>query len=123
MKITKVPTFKVVIYIGTKHDGSSESLQEYMDNYEKISTACKNYCDSVGLCVSLKTVDFIYTGGCEDGYEIGLINYPRFPSTPTVITNHAISLSKILKSLMKQKRLTIITPNETMMLGELENEN
>lgn len=40
---------------------------------------CREYCYAVGLCVHIEPVDFIYTGGEEDGFKVGLINYPRFP--------------------------------------------
>ena len=49
---------------------------------------CKEYCDEVGLCVTFKLVEFLYINGDESGVEVGLINYPRFKSTPTEIQDH-----------------------------------
>lgn len=42
-------------------------------------------CYEIGLCVTITPTTYIYTGGEEIGYVVGLINYPRFPSTPDKI--------------------------------------
>lgn len=42
-------------------------------------------CIRAGLCVTIEPTTYIYTGGEEQGYVVGLINYPRFPSTPEEI--------------------------------------
>ncbi len=37
-------------------------------------------CLREGLCVTVEPTTFIYTGGEELGYVVGLVNYPRFPA-------------------------------------------
>lgn len=37
-------------------------------------------CKEKGLCVTVEPTTYIYTGGEELGYVVGLINYPRFPT-------------------------------------------
>lgn len=46
---------------------------------EGIEQHCQQYCNVVGLCVTVTETNYIYSGGSEKGYIIGLINYPRFP--------------------------------------------
>lgn len=51
----------------------------------RIEQVCREECYEDGLCVTVTPVKFIYTGGEELGAEIGLINYPRFPSSVSLI--------------------------------------
>jgi ferredoxin len=41
--------------------------------------SCRDFCDAVGLCVTVTPTTYVYTDGSEYGFIIGLINYPRFP--------------------------------------------
>ena len=40
---------------------------------------CREYCFDVGLCVTVKPVNYIFTGGTETGVQIGLIQYVPYP--------------------------------------------
>jgi hypothetical protein len=74
--------------------------------------------DRIGLCVSVTDTTFIYTNGLEVGIAVGFINYPRFPDKdPTIIKNQALELAAILKSVLGQKRISVVFPDETIMLG------
>ncbi len=53
-------------------------------------------CLREGLCVTIEPTTFIYTGGEEAGYVVGLLNYPRFPSTPEAIRLRARQLARTL---------------------------
>ena len=75
------------------------------------------YCDSVGLCVTVTPTKFIYTGGHEDGVAIGLINYPRFPDSPTGIRGKAVKIARELLAAMGQNRISIVCRDETIMVG------
>lgn len=73
----------------------------------KIQDACRRFCLS-GLCVTLTPTSFVFTGGQEDGAIIGLINYPRFPSTPEDISKSAKQLAINLMSECCQRSCTIV---------------
>lgn len=51
-------------------------------NADDARRVCRQHCMAVGLCVTVTETTFIYTGGEETGVRVGLVNYPRFPSTP-----------------------------------------
>jgi hypothetical protein len=106
MRTTSVPTYWAKIFVAT-------------DPYTKaaVSEVCANYVDSVGLCVTVSDTQYIYTNGNEDGVVVGLINYPRFPQKPAVIRRRALALAAILKKRMKQRRVTVEFPDETVLLG------
>lgn len=66
-----------------------------------------------GLCVTVTPADFIYTGGEETGVAIGLVNYPRFPSTFDDLQTRAISIAQQLIVALCQKTALVVGPAET----------
>lgn len=53
-------------------------------------------CLREGLCVTVEPTTYIYTGGEEAGYVVGLNEYPRFPSAPGQLQERARSLALAL---------------------------
>lgn len=74
---------------------------------------CREYCFSVGLCVTVEPVDFIYTGGEESGVRVGLINYPRFPTTEAELYEKAKTLAGRLLGHLCQHSYSIVGPHQT----------
>lgn len=82
MKRVEVPSYSVSIFVA----GAD------------VRPICQAYCDEIGLCVTLTPTSYVYTGGAEDGWIIGLINYGRFPSAPADILAKAEALAlRIIK--------------------------
>lgn len=77
-------------------------------------------CLREGLCVTIEPTKFIYTGGEEFGYVVGLINYPRFPSSPEDITTRALNLASLLLEETYQHSVLIMTPIETVWITKRE---
>lgn len=75
---------------------------------------CREYCLDVGLCVHVEPVDFIYTGGEEAGFKVGLINYPRFPADVAQIAERATALADRLMLRLCQHSYSIVGPSETV---------
>lgn len=76
----------------------------------------REYCWETGFCVHVCPADYIYTGGEEAGFVVGLINYPRFPSAPATIWRRAEELASRLQSKLCQKSATIQAPDKTVWL-------
>lgn len=76
------PTFAVRIYLSGPIEIAKQIIRED--------------CLREGLCVTVEQTQFIYTGGEEAGYVVGLINYPRFPSTPEMLRARARHLAELL---------------------------
>lgn len=125
-KITKVPTYWAKIFVGT-----SSFIGMYKEQYERhrrkthneVLVLCSEYANEVGLCITVTPTEYIYSDDTdslagESGFIIGLINYPRFPAEPETIRWNALDLGKRLKEKLEQKRLSIMFPEETIMLGE-----
>ena len=112
-----VKTFTATIWVGTK----VRETQRVFD-IQHVRRICHSLCDEIGLCVTVTPTEFIYTSGLEDaeggepGAAIGLINYPRFPSDEQEIRATAIRLASMLLRELSQLKVSIVFPDETVML-------
>ncbi|WP_376742491.1 hypothetical protein [Ensifer canadensis] len=70
-----------------------------------------------GMCVTLTAQTFIYTGGREEGFKIGFINYPRFPSSPEELVALAKYVADCLMVDLGQHSYSIVTPIETIWVS------
>ena len=97
------PTFSVTIYVAGDVPTARESL--------------RRQCFEDGLCVTLTPSEFIYTAGMESGVAVGLVNYPRFPSTPEQIEARAIVVAQQLMVDLYQWSALVVTPTRTIWLN------
>jgi hypothetical protein len=63
--------------------------------------------------VTVDPTTYIYTGGEEAGAVVGLINYPRFPSTQAELEARANILAHKLLEDTKQHSVLIMTPTRS----------
>lgn len=70
-------------------------------------------CFDAGLCVTIQPTLFIYTGGEELGYVVGLLNYPRFPTTQEALLHRARVLANKLLDATFQHSALIVSPFAT----------
>lgn len=101
-------TFTATIYVGLRGGGTLHLPQE-------VERICQEYCDAVGLCVTVTQTQFIYTGGNEPGCAVGLIKYPRFEPgySEYEMLVHAVSLALRLLQQCQQRGVTIVTNNQS----------
>ena len=69
-------------------------------------------CLLIGLCVTIEPTLYIYTGGEETGFVIGLINYPRFPAKPEDIWEKAQILASALLIRTAQQSVLVMDSNQ-----------
>lgn len=74
---------------------------------------CQEECDREGLCVTVEPTTYIYTGGSEEGFRVGFINYARFPNTKENILARARRLAKFLLERCGQTSFSIVTPDDS----------
>ena len=104
-------TYKCNIYIGLKegYDGIQHSISEL---YEFL----QEYCNEVGLCVTVTPTKYIYRDGRENGAIIGLINYPRYPKTDIEIRQLTSDIAVELLDRFNQYRCTVEYPDSSFTL-------
>lgn len=77
-------------------------------------------CLREGLCVTVEPTTFIYTGGEEAGYVVGLLNYPRFPSSEDALDARADDLMRKLMEGTHQHSALMKTPLVTRWITTRE---
>lgn len=102
MRIETVPTYWVKLYLS----GPIEQAKQIL----------RRECLAQGLCVTVEPTIFIYTGGEESGYVVGLVNYPRFPSDPANIRDRAMQLASMLLAETYQHSALVMDPISTEWL-------
>jgi hypothetical protein len=74
---------------------------------------CRKWCMENGDCVTVEPIEYIYTGGSENGVRINWINYPRFPRTDQEMLERANKLADFLMVDLCQHSYSIMTPDKT----------
>jgi hypothetical protein len=106
-----VNTYYAKIYVGMR-EGYSDKIHRIEEAYSLL----QEYCDTVGLCVTVTPTKYIYKNGEEDGIIIGLINYPRFPSTPYDIEIKAFEIANKFLRAFNQLKVSVEMPETTYMV-------
>lgn len=73
-------------------------------------------CMREGLCVTVEPTTYIYTGGEEAGYVVGLNEYPRFPLGDLKLDARALDLAARLRDGTHQHSVMVQTPTTTHWL-------
>lgn len=92
-------TYQAAIYIA----GDIETAKQVI----------RKYCRDIGLCVAIKPTLYIFTMGEQMGYEVGFINYPRFPKSNDEIFNTAKTIGELLLNETYQGSFTIVATDRT----------
>jgi ferredoxin len=77
----------------------------------------REYCTGVGFCVTVTPALYVYSYGEEVGYIVGLINYPRFPSTEERLMEQAKEIANLLMNETFQGSYTIVAPSKTLFVS------
>lgn len=96
LTIKTEPSFSVSIYMAGDIDTAKQALR-----HEVLRE---------GLCVTVTPTSFIYSGGEEQGFVVGLVNYPRFPSEPEQIKDRADAIADLLIEACAQWSALVVTP-------------
>jgi len=80
---------------------------------EVAANVLRKVCMEQGLCVTLEPTRYIYTGGEEAGFVVGLINYPRYPVEPSELLPLALSIAWNIIDATHQWSFTLMTPTVT----------
>lgn len=80
-------------------------------------------CMRAGLCVTVDATHYVYTGGEEAGYVVGLVNYPRFPSTPADLHVRALHILNLLLAGTHQHSAMLMEPDESTWITRREDSN
>jgi len=109
MKITN--TYNVQIWVGLR-----KQYSDVIYNIDHVREICKRFVNDKKDCVTITPTEFVYVDGGEPGVIVGFIHYPRFERTEIEIKNRALELAEILMTSLDQYRVTVTTPDYSIML-------
>jgi len=110
----RVPSFNVQIWCGLRI-GYTDTIHALDD----VRVICDEFIDDFKDCVTITPTEYRYVDGYEPGVIVGYIQYPRFIREPEEIIGRALNLAQRLMIRLGQNRVTVTTPDESIML-ELE---
>lgn len=85
------------------------TVQIYMaGSLQHAAQHIRRYVFDLGWCVTITPTTFIYTGGEEDGFVIGCLNYPRFPTPDIETYRRAKQLATELMDFLGQKSALLV---------------
>lgn len=84
-----------------------------------IEQGCREFCEE-GLCVTVESCKFIYTGGEEDWVVVGMVDYSKFPMTPERLNGIAKRLAKHLLEKSLQHSVLIVNCEKSLHLQRRE---
>lgn len=102
MKTETSPTYIIRLYLSGPIDVAKQTLRAE--------------CLTAGLCVTIEPTQYIYTGGEEAGYVVGLLNYPRFQTAPEGLRIRAMALMVALLDATHQHSALMVTPEESLWI-------
>lgn len=95
-----IKTWTASIYIGGDIDVARQKIREL--------------CFPKGLCATLIPTEYIYAGGEEKGFVIGMIQYPPFPETEKSLENKAVKVGKEIAKVCFQWSFSVVMPSKTL---------
>ena len=98
-----LPTYQIKIYLSGPIEAAKQIIREHLLDRP--------------LCVTIEPTTFMYTGGEEAGYVVGLLAYPRFPAAPNELAVRADVLANLLLDRTFQKSALIVTPERTSWIS------
>jgi hypothetical protein len=115
-----VHSYTATIYIGLKDFATGVTadpalLQEFVRSYVREFRR-----GTPAGCVTVTPTTFSFVDGYEDGFAIGFINYPRFPTSPDAIKQSALRFAEALVVEFRQRRVSVVLPDETVMIAPVE---
>ncbi len=111
---SSVPTWEGKVYVGSRvgYDGPAFSEDEVKLAVNTFQHAC-----SVNACVRMSRCRFTHKEYDEAGWELGVINYPRFPKTVQELESFTLGLAEHLVGALKQNRVSAVMPERTVMFA------
>lgn len=94
-----LPTYQIKIYLSGPIEVAKQIIRKHLLD--------------APLCVTIEPTTFIYMGGEEAGYVVGLLNYPRFPTAPNELAVRAGILANLLLEGTFQRSALMVTPEQT----------
>lgn len=94
-----LPTYSIQIYLSGPIEVAKQAIREHVFRFP--------------CCMTISPTTYIYTGGEESGYVVGILNYPLYPAAPNELNVRAEVVAEHLLAKTFQRSALIVTPEYT----------
>lgn len=111
------PFHEVRIYIGSReaYDGPAFTREDLLDYIGQVQEEAG---DVEANPVRVTETLYAWQDYREAGWEVAVIGYPRRPKAKHVIDRFALTLAESLLKKFRQNRVSVVFPDEIVMLEE-----
>jgi len=103
--------YTVNVFVGTGDQLGGRYIKEFCETAVPINNTQKH---PPGLCVTYTYTTFAHKDDVEEGLQVSLRNYPRFPKSKSQILDLAIRLAEYLIEKLEQNTALIDAPDATV---------
>lgn len=75
---------------------------------EHAKQVIRRYCADSPCCVTVTPTTYIYRGGEESGFVVGIRNYPRFPTDDYTLRTRANEIGALLREALGQDSYMVV---------------
>ena len=108
-------SYECKLFIGSRRDGYDGEPFTKKEVIHEIKLCQDAYCISAG-CVRITETTYVYLNYEEDGFEISIMQYPRFPKTESMLWAFMHNLAEHLMVVFNQNRISVMDPEHVEML-------
>ncbi len=111
-KVKHAPTYEVKVYIGSRrqYNGTDISKQDVID----VITMEQRHHEPT-FPIRITKTEYISLDYREEGWELAVINYPRYPREKEELLSFMLQLGQKLCCHLEQNRVSVIAPDQTTM--------
>lgn len=118
MILKREKTYEAKIYLGSKEaykgkEFTLEDLTKFIGSFQKDK-------DKDACPLRIAECHYMFEDYIEKGWEVVVINYPRFPKPESKLFEFMSDLAKALLMQFKQNRISLVTPTQTYMYSSEE---
>lgn len=116
MKIKNAPAYEAKLFMGSRerYDGNKVSTEEEVA--AAVSEFQATYAENGVPPVRITPTRFIHLKYQERGYELAVINYPRYDIPIRILENFMLELGKFLLARFNQNKVSVVFPEEIYVL-------
>lgn len=116
MRKVDVDSFEVRLYIGSREGYNGPAFD--VEKLKSLIQVQQGADERAIIPVRITPTQFVAGEYSEDGWEVAAFNYPRRPKKMTEIYMFMEGLARHLMASLRQKRVSLVTPEKTVMLED-----
>lgn len=112
MKVKNAPSYEARIYIGSRERYDGSKIYTEAEVVSAIEEFQGTFADNGVPPVRITPTRFVHFNYQEQGFELAVINYPRYDIPIRILENFMLELGKFLLKKFNQNKVSVVFPEE-----------